>query len=114
MNSLKHYIDYILEREKQRNLEMQDSYFKRLNSLPKGSLVIREISGHKYCYLRFRDGQKSVLKYFGTIEQLDLLNELICEREHCKSILKDLKEEYNRIERMGGIKWLFIMAVSWL
>lgn len=31
--------------------------------LPKCKLVVRELKGNKYCYLRYRDGSKVIMKY---------------------------------------------------
>lgn len=58
MKEKKYFIDAILEKEKQRNENMRLAYGKRIMDLPRGSLVIRELNGRKYCYLRYRDGKR--------------------------------------------------------
>lgn len=104
MKDKKHFIDAILEREKLRNENMHLSYKKRISSLPRGSLVIREIKGRKYCYLRYREGKKVVLKYAGTIEQEEAIRAKISERKHLEELIAMLEEENKRIIKMEAIK----------
>ncbi len=104
MEHKKYYIDAVLEKEKQRNQNMRTSYEKKLLTLPKGTLAIREINGRRYCYLRYRDGKKTVQKYVGTIEQESIIREKIAEREHLTKLLTMLEEEYTRILKMEAIR----------
>lgn len=69
MKEKKYFIDTVLQKEKQRNERMRLAYEKRISDLPRGSLLVREINGKKYCYLRYREGKKVIQKYAGTIEQ---------------------------------------------
>ena len=82
MKNKKYYIDVVLEKEKQRNENMLSIYTKRLSELPKGSLVIRRINDREYCYLRYREGDKVILKYAGTISKIDDIKSKIDERKH--------------------------------
>lgn len=104
MREKKHFIDAILEKEKQRNENMRLAYKKRIMDLPRGSLVIRELNGRKYCYLRYRDGKKVIQKYAGTIEQEEMIRAKIAERKHLTELLAMLKEESRRILKMEAIK----------
>lgn len=104
MKEKKHYIDAVLEREKQRNVNMRLAYEKRILALPRGSLVVRELNGNKYCYLRYRDGNKVVQKYAGTIEQEELLRAKINERKHLTGLVDMLNEESKRIAKMEAVK----------
>lgn len=54
----KFIIDDVIEEEKSRNRELRDALSREFDELPKGSLVIREVDGRKYCYLRYREGKK--------------------------------------------------------
>lgn len=72
--------------------------------LLRGSLVIRELNGKKYCYLRYRDGQKVIQKYAGTIEQEEMIRAKIAERKHLSALLAMLEEESKRILKMEAIK----------
>ena len=114
MKNKKYYIDVILEKEKQRNETMLFAYTKRLSELPKGSLVIRKINNREYCYLRYREGEKVILKYSGTIDQVNDIKLKIEERKHLIKLIEMLKEENKRIIKMEAIKWFVIMEVMWL
>lgn len=104
MKEKKYFIDILLEREKQRNENMILAYEKRIMDLPRGSLVIRELNGRKYCYLRYRDEKKVIQKYAGTIEQEKMLREKIVERKHLVELVAMLEEEKKRILKMEAIK----------
>ena len=104
MKEKKYFIDAVLEKEKQRNENMRLSYEKRMKDLPRGSLMIREINGRKYCYLRYRDGKKVIQKYAGTIEQQETILAKIAERKHLVELLAMLEEENKRISKMEAIK----------
>lgn len=104
MKEKKYFIDAILEREKQRNENMRSAYTKRIMDLPRGSLVIRDLNGRKYCYLRYREGKKVVQKYAGTIEKEESIREKIAERKHLVELLAMLEEENKRILKMETVK----------
>lgn len=104
MENKKYYIDVILEKEKKRNENMQLAYTKRLSELPKGSLVIRTINGKEYCYLRYREGEKVILKYAGTINQIEDIKLKIEERKRLVKLIDMLKKEKKRIMKMEAVK----------
>lgn len=104
MKEKKYFIDAVLEKEKQRNENMRLAYEKRILELPKGSLVVRELNGKKYCYLRFREGKKVVQKYAGTIEQEEIIRAQIAERKHLIELITMLEEENKRIQKMETVK----------
>lgn len=104
MREKKYFIDAVLEKEKKRNEYMRLMYEKRILELPKGSLVVRELKGKKYCYLRFREGEKVVQKYAGTIERERFIRAQIEERKHLSALVAMLEEENKRIVKMEGIK----------
>lgn len=104
MKEKKYFIDAVLEKEKQRNENMRLAYEKRILELPKGSLVVRELNGKKYCYLRFREGKKVVQKYAGTIAQEEIIRAQIAERKHLIELITMLEEENKRIQKMEAVK----------
>ena len=104
MESKKYFIDVVLEREKQRNENMRIMYEQRITELPRGSLLIRELNGKQYCYLRYRDGKKVIQKYAGTIEQAENIRAKIDERKHLLELLEMLEEENKRIKKMEAVK----------
>lgn len=104
MKEKEYYIDIVLKKEKQRNEKMILDYKKRIIELPRGSLVIRELNGRKYCYLRYREGKKVIQKYVGTVEQEETIRTKIGEREHLIELVEMLEKENKRIEKMEAIK----------
>ena len=104
MKEKKYFIDVVLEKEGKRNSNMRRAYEKRVLDLPRGSLVIRELNGNKYCYLRFREGKKVVQKYAGTIEQEESIRAQIAERKHLIELIAMLEEENRRIKKMEAVK----------
>ena len=104
MKEKKHFIDAVLEKEKQRNENMRIAYEKRIMDLPRGSLVIRELNGKKYCYLRYREGKKVIQKYAGTIDKEEMIRAKIAKRKHLAGLLTMLEEENKRILKMEAIK----------
>ena len=59
----------VLEEELQNSLQMKKKYEKALKALPKGSLVEKEIKGHKYFYIAKRAGVKVRFEYKGKISE---------------------------------------------
>ena len=104
MKAKKYYIDAVIAREKQRNENMRLMYEQRIMELPRGSLAIRELNGRKYCYLRYREGEKVVQKYAGTIEKESEIRGKIAERKHLLELIKMLEEESERIKKMEELK----------
>ena len=104
MREKKHYIDVVLEKERQRNEKMRLAYQQRVLELPRGSLTIRELNGRKYCYLRYREGKRVIQKYAGTVEQEATLRAQLEERTHLEELIVMLNEENKRILKMEGIE----------
>jgi len=88
----------MLQEEKQRNLEMQEAYRQEIMSLPKGSIVVKNISGNDYYYLKYRQNNKIKTDYLGkdekTVERVRLEIE---KRKHLQGVLKRLRLEYKQI-----------------
>jgi len=88
----------MLKEEKQRNLEMQETYTKEIDLLPKGSIISREIQGKKYYYLNYRSGSKTISEYIGKDElQIEQLRKKIARRKRLQATVKRLKIEYKEI-----------------
>ena len=91
----------VLHEEKQRNLEMQESYINEITKLPKCSVTIKRIGKKDYCYLKYRNGDKIVTKYMGNCEKnLNVLQQQIEKRRHFEKLLRELKDEYRIINRV--------------
>ena len=88
----------LLKEEKERNLEMQGTHLREIDSLPKGVIVAKTTNGKKYYYLRYRDKDKVRADYLGSDESaLDDIKFKIAKRKHLQGIVKRLKLEYKQI-----------------
>ena len=65
-------IKSVLREELQNSLRMQKKYERELAKLPRGSLVKRNIKGHDYYYLVFRDEGKVRSVYKGKVSQAEI------------------------------------------
>ncbi|MBQ9328415.1 MAG: hypothetical protein IJ225_07755 [Solobacterium sp.] len=88
-----------------RNIE---AYQRRISELPKGSLMVRHISGHDYIYLKYRIKDKVIQKYVSTFtqERYDMLMEEIEQRNQFQQELRLLIQEEKDMKRalksLGG------------
>ena len=88
----------MLQEEKQRNLEMQKTYAQEIEALPKGSIMTKTVSGKKYYYLRYRQGDKVKNDYIGKDESVvEEIKRDIEKRKYLQDVLKRLKLEYKQI-----------------
>ena len=100
MESQQYLIDAVIEKEKRRIEKMRSKCEERLSEFPRGSLVIREANGRKYCYLRDRDGKRVITKYAGTGSKIDDLRAILAERESIILQIKNLDVQLDRIARI--------------
>ncbi len=99
----KFIIDDVIEEEKSRNRELRDALSREFDELPKGSLVIREVDGRKYCYLRYREGKKVITKYAGTWRKIDEIKDMIDRRRVLADEIKNLDDEFEKIEKVESV-----------
>lgn len=100
MESRQYLIDAVIEKEKCRIEKLRSECEERLSEFPRGSLVIREANGRKYCYLRYRDGKRVITKYAGTESKIDDLRSVLAERENIVAQIKNLDAELDRIKKI--------------
>ena len=88
----------MLHEEKQRNLSMQETYKQEILSLPKGTIIIKNISGNNYYYLKYRQGEKTKTDYLGNdIKAIESVKSEIEKRKNLQNVLKRLRAEYKQI-----------------
>jgi hypothetical protein len=88
----------MLSEEKERNLNMQKNYSEEISALPRGSVTVKKIGNKKYCYLKYRQGEKFVSEYMGNAhENAEHLLKLVEKRRHFEKMLRELKAEYKMI-----------------
>jgi len=88
----------MLQEEKQRNLAMQEAHKREINSLKKGSIKTKHISGRVYFYLQYRQDGKVKDDYIGKDESIvDEIRREIERRKYLESVLRRLKLEHRQI-----------------
>ncbi|MQY75596.1 MAG: hypothetical protein E3J77_01315 [Actinobacteria bacterium] len=96
----------ILKEELSRLRELKKNYEHKLSEFPKGSLINKEIKGHIYHYLNYRDGKKSIFKYLGKLnkEEISQIKNKIEERRKLRKLYIQTKENIIEIEKKSHEK----------
>ena len=93
----------IISEEKERIARMISDYERELLSLPKGSLVRKNVKNKQYFYLQFREGKKTVSSYIGNeTGKIEELRERIGRRRHIEAMLRALRIEYAQAVKFTG------------
>lgn len=94
-------IKNVLQEELQNARRQQAAYQKALHAFPKGSLVKKEIKGHLYYYLVFRDNGKVCLTYKGKLsrEEVKKYADARKMREKYKKLLFQLKAQISFLQK---------------
>lgn len=91
--------DTLIE-ELDRSVRSRRAYELECEKLPRGSMTVRQRGNKKYCYLKFRDGSRTVTEYVGAAERVqDELCRQITQRKELESVIKRLKREERFIEK---------------
>ena len=93
----------ILKESEQYYRDIKLKLERQIIALPKGSVKERKISGYKYYYHQYRDGEKIVHKYLGKEKPAELLGQ-IDRRRSLQNELKKVKEALKIIKRSKGRK----------
>ncbi|MBI4667980.1 MAG: hypothetical protein HY747_02155 [Elusimicrobia bacterium] len=90
----------VLKEELQNSLRIIARYRQEIESLPKGSVVQKEIKARKYDYLVFRKNGKVVLKYMGKLSPKEkaVYRQAGKKRRQYLKLLKDLKKQVKFIK----------------
>jgi len=88
-------------REAKRMNALREVYEKQLNSLPKGSLRVKERNGKKYYYLSYRCNGKVVSDYVGSDESvIEDLKERLERRKGVLGLIKNIKKELALVNKV--------------
>ena len=71
---------------------------KVIESLPRGYISVKEISGHTYYYRQWREGEKIVSSYVPE-SYLNVVKQKIEIRKQNEQLLKILKKDYKKAEK---------------
>lgn len=104
MNNIKE----IIKEEKNKNIKLLEKYLLLKEKTPKGALEIKEIKGEKYIYLKYREKEKIISKYYGKEKDNLELIENVQKRKHINNMIKRIKKEIEyieRVEKYANISW---------
>ena len=94
-------LEDVLEEEYARSLRSSKALEAEIARLPKGYLRTRNINGHEYHYLQWRDGKKVRSKYVKVKDVSELRREIELRHRHLQA-LKDQEESRRMIVRALG------------
>lgn len=90
----------MLEEELDRNLRAQAAYAIECDRLPQGSVRVKRRGGKAYCYLKRRDGSRTVTEYAGVASKVEEdLRAQVARRKELEAAIRQLAEERRFIEK---------------
>ena len=91
-----------LKEELNRLKELRKKYEREISRFPRGCLIKKNIKGHIYYYLNYRDGIKAHFKYIGKLSSRDFkeLKQKIDERNKFRRLNRQVKKDIKKIEKM--------------
>ncbi len=92
----------ILEEELTNSRAMKADYERELAKLPKGSLVGKEIKGHRYYYLQVREGGRSRFIYKGKLSDREVAGYERAKRRRAmyRGLLTEVKKQIRFLEKV--------------
>ena len=94
-------LEDVLEEEYARSSRLLVLMEQEISSLPKGSIRLRSIKGHEYCYLNYRVGDKVKTDYVPAAD-IDELRAKIERRRALAAAIREQKRSQKQIIRALG------------
>lgn len=83
-----------LVEELDRTIRSRRAYEVECAKLPRGSVTVRTRGNRSYCYLKFREGDRTVTDYVGVADKVEgELRRQVSRRKELESVIKRLKHE---------------------
>ena len=90
----------MLEEELDRNGRARAAYAAELDSLPRGSVRVKTRGDRAYCYLKRREGGRTVTEYVGVADKVEEeLRSQVARRKEVEAAIGQLDSERRYIER---------------
>ncbi len=91
----------VLKEELKNSLRMKRGYESAIKKLPKGSIVSKNIKGHRYYYLVSKKNGKMIYKYKGKMapEEVKKYEDAKKQRTKYTKLLNQVKKQIKFIER---------------
>ena len=98
--------DGIVEEELNRLKSLKRQYELELKGYIKGCLIEKNIKGHIYYYLNYRDNKKKVFKYLGKLSEDEVsdIKKKIEKRRNIKKLYIQVKQNIKRLEKISNGK----------
>lgn len=95
-------IEGVLKEELERLEELEKSYLRQIQGLPKGSVQKKKIKDNSYPYLVFRDGADVVYEYMGKLSNpaLKKLESEIELRRKYEGLLREVRQNIARLKQI--------------
>jgi len=92
----------VLKEELDNSLQMKENYERSLSELPKGSLVRREIKGHDYYYLVYREDGEVKSVYKGKVPEAEIsrFSQIKEKRSKCRKHLSEVNKQIRFIRKV--------------
>lgn len=94
-------LEDVLEEEYARSRRLLNLMEQEICLLPKGSIRMRNIKGHEYCYLNYRVGDKVKSDYVPA-KEVDVLRAKIERRRALAAAIREQKQSQKQIIRALG------------
>lgn len=88
------FIKDMLKEELLNSIQIRKDFKRAVNDLPKGALVCKVISGHEYCYLALRNGEKVQFKYLGKLSK-----EEVAKHEEAKKYRAKYRKQISEVDQ---------------
>jgi hypothetical protein len=95
-------VEGVLREELRNSRQIKKKYEERLEKLPKGCLVKKNIKGHDYYYIAQRRGEKVIFIYANNLPQnkINEYKEAKKVKKKYKRLLSDVKKEIKYIKKV--------------
>lgn len=95
-------LNSVLKEELERLKNLKKHYEQEISEFPKGSLIKKEINGHEYYYLNYREEGKGVFKYIGKLnkDEVKEFKRKIEERRKLRKLNIKVKQDIAKLEKM--------------
>lgn len=96
-------LEGVLEEEYARSVRLCRHIEAELSTLPKGSVRVRQIRGHEYYYLNYREGDVVKSDYI-PVREVESVRARVARRKELAAALKEQRRSCKQIERALGRK----------
>jgi len=92
-------LEEVLKDQVERNRKNIVMYEKKMNSLPKGSIHLKNINGKKYYYLKYRNEKGKRVDQYIKENDLEMIQKQLKRRAAIKKMVKELKNDVKIAEK---------------